>query len=423
MVTGAIGEEAAAECIRLGAADYLLKDRLARLGAAVEQAVAATRLRAAKRQADEALVDSEQRARQAARDHKALIENASDAILIFEPDTEVILEANAAACEAYGYPHDELVGLSLQTLTEDVARGKARMAGLKRDRAEPELPELFTSGGTARRFHVVSNATLVEYRGRQAVMSIVRDVEEAFVAEEERRRLVRDLGERVKELTLLHRAARLFQNDEMDLPALLEHLVALLPHGWQHSHLVAARVAIGACEYRTVNWAETTNTQQIAFDTREGPGLLQVAYTEVPSPLERPALPRRGAAGARVARRHAASVDRSACGHARAAPIRRVLPIAHRERGRRDHRGLARRRRHLFAPVGAAPPGYTGERDRRPGARLPAPRRPGAGPRARDPATFRDRRVAARRAAGPRHRGAAGAISRAPAHPCGRAAA
>ncbi len=37
VVTGAVSEEAAVECMKQGAADYLLKDRLARLGSAVAQ--------------------------------------------------------------------------------------------------------------------------------------------------------------------------------------------------------------------------------------------------------------------------------------------------------------------------------------------------------------------------------------------------
>jgi two-component system cell cycle sensor histidine kinase/response regulator CckA len=44
VITGAVGEETAAQCIREGAADYLLKDRLARLGLAVSQALERRRL-------------------------------------------------------------------------------------------------------------------------------------------------------------------------------------------------------------------------------------------------------------------------------------------------------------------------------------------------------------------------------------------
>ena len=55
IVSGSIGEELAVECLRLGAADYLLKDRLARLGLAVTRAVELARLRVEQRQAEERL--------------------------------------------------------------------------------------------------------------------------------------------------------------------------------------------------------------------------------------------------------------------------------------------------------------------------------------------------------------------------------
>jgi signal transduction histidine kinase len=55
VVTGTIGEEAAAECIKQGATDYLLKDRLGRLGQAVARGLEDRRLRIQKQQADEAL--------------------------------------------------------------------------------------------------------------------------------------------------------------------------------------------------------------------------------------------------------------------------------------------------------------------------------------------------------------------------------
>lgn len=45
LVTGALGDELAAECIKRGASDYVLKDRLLRLGPAIERALEGTRLR------------------------------------------------------------------------------------------------------------------------------------------------------------------------------------------------------------------------------------------------------------------------------------------------------------------------------------------------------------------------------------------
>jgi len=60
VVTSAIGEEAAVGCVKEGAADYLLKDRLGRLGQAVTQALEQKRLRDEKRRAEETLRESEE---------------------------------------------------------------------------------------------------------------------------------------------------------------------------------------------------------------------------------------------------------------------------------------------------------------------------------------------------------------------------
>ncbi len=66
IVSGAISEEVAVERIKEGATDYLLKDRLARLGPAVVHALEQKKIREERKRADEALRESEQRFRQLA---------------------------------------------------------------------------------------------------------------------------------------------------------------------------------------------------------------------------------------------------------------------------------------------------------------------------------------------------------------------
>ena len=61
VITGSISEEVAVDCIKQGATDYLLKDRLRRLGAAVLQALDERRLRIEKRRAEAELIKSELR--------------------------------------------------------------------------------------------------------------------------------------------------------------------------------------------------------------------------------------------------------------------------------------------------------------------------------------------------------------------------
>ena len=60
IISGTIGEDVAVEMMRLGATDYLLKDRLVRLGISVRQALAQGQLRRERAKATEALKQSEQ---------------------------------------------------------------------------------------------------------------------------------------------------------------------------------------------------------------------------------------------------------------------------------------------------------------------------------------------------------------------------
>jgi two-component sensor histidine kinase len=58
VVTGSLSQEVAVECMKQGAADYLLKDRLMRLGPAVRRALELKRLRDEKREAEEKIKTS-----------------------------------------------------------------------------------------------------------------------------------------------------------------------------------------------------------------------------------------------------------------------------------------------------------------------------------------------------------------------------
>ncbi len=102
VVTGAVGEEAAVECMKQGAADYLLKDRLARLGPAVEHALLQKRLRDEARQAEAARRESEER-------YRTLAEAAQDLIYIIGPDHR-LQYVNSFAARQFNLAPEQLVG-------------------------------------------------------------------------------------------------------------------------------------------------------------------------------------------------------------------------------------------------------------------------------------------------------------------------
>jgi two-component system cell cycle sensor histidine kinase/response regulator CckA len=133
VVTGSLDEETAAECIKAGAADYVLKTNLIRLPSAVRGALALAKSQSDKVAAETALRTSERRFR-------ALVEESWDAVALFGADG-TILYGSPATTRLLGYDLAEFVGRNgfelihpddrqgvLVRLTEVMAQPRARVS-------------------------------------------------------------------------------------------------------------------------------------------------------------------------------------------------------------------------------------------------------------------------------------------------------
>src|SRR6266545_688415 len=179
IVSGTIGEDRAVAAIQRGATDYLIKDRLARLGAAVENALQQRRLQAEKLRADQLLDASEQRFR-------ALIEHSSDGIALVGA-TGIIYYASPSTNRILGYAPETLAGRDGFALIhpEDQADIRARLAAL------PEQPgESATAHGRVRHadggwrwIELVANNMLAEPSVGAVVLNY-RDITERIQAEQ-----------------------------------------------------------------------------------------------------------------------------------------------------------------------------------------------------------------------------------------------
>ena len=107
VITGSISEEMAVSCMKQGADDYLLKDRLARLGEAVRHSLANRRLQKEKNAAEEMLKERESRIQSIFR---------SAPIGIGVVSNRILLQVNKRMCELTGYAEDELIGQSARML-------------------------------------------------------------------------------------------------------------------------------------------------------------------------------------------------------------------------------------------------------------------------------------------------------------------
>jgi HD-GYP domain-containing protein (c-di-GMP phosphodiesterase class II)/DNA-binding NarL/FixJ family response regulator len=103
VLTGALGDESAVECIKQGACDYLLKDRLARLGPAVTRALDHKRACADQRRADQTitrqsrdLVQSEDVLRDQTQVLKSILDSMGDGVIVADQTGAFILFNPAA---------------------------------------------------------------------------------------------------------------------------------------------------------------------------------------------------------------------------------------------------------------------------------------------------------------------------------------
>lgn len=112
VVSGTLSEEEAVECLKAGANDYVLKQRLQRLDVAVTRVLQEAAQRQRRRQAEEALRDSEERFR-------ATFEQAAVGMALrgVDPRNPRWLRVNQKLCDILGYTREELLQLTSVDLT------------------------------------------------------------------------------------------------------------------------------------------------------------------------------------------------------------------------------------------------------------------------------------------------------------------
>jgi PAS domain S-box-containing protein len=174
--SGAIGAETAIELLKMGAVDYVLKDRPERLPFAIKRAIIEAQEKEAHSQAARDLKESEEKFRNLFQYHAAVK-------LLIDPDTGKIVEANMAAAKFYGWPVAELQKMNMSqinTLHPEVLKTEMEKAKSmkkiyfefkhrKADKSQVDV-EVFSSS--------------IEIGGKQFLHSIIHDISEKKKAQE-----------------------------------------------------------------------------------------------------------------------------------------------------------------------------------------------------------------------------------------------
>lgn len=183
MVTGALSDLDAVELIHAGAKDYVLKDRLARLAPAVQRALSAEQGARARKAAEKALRESEERFR-------SLVESTSDWIWEIN-ERAVYTYCSPQVYDLLGYSAGEVIGKTPFELMapQDAARVKDRFDAIVAQRKPFRLWENVNRHKDGREVFLETSGTpIVDAQGVfSGYRGIDRDITGRKLAEQERR--------------------------------------------------------------------------------------------------------------------------------------------------------------------------------------------------------------------------------------------
>ena len=170
LVSGAIGEALAVDLLRCGVADFVFKDRLARLVPAIQRCLDDRQRLAAAAAAAQALAESEALSR-------AVLGALADGLFIAQNRRFVF--ANPALPALLGQPAGQLIGQGFDAVVapESMALWAARLdPQAPPDRPAPQLRgELALLHRDGRRIWVELRAAAFSFQGRPAVLGLLRD--------------------------------------------------------------------------------------------------------------------------------------------------------------------------------------------------------------------------------------------------------
>jgi PAS domain S-box-containing protein/putative nucleotidyltransferase with HDIG domain len=198
IVTGTISEEVAVECIKQGAADYLLKDRLARLGSAINQVLEEKRLRQEKARAEQELIASEER-------YRFLADFSPDGIILYFGD--IISYINQAGVGIIGASNqEEVIGLTADFFVQPDERKRLDNRNALLYEGKSVESEIFTIKRLDGKLIPIEIKTspidLHNEEGKPAFLTVFRDVTDRIQRQKELEAIAA-ISESLREATVL----------------------------------------------------------------------------------------------------------------------------------------------------------------------------------------------------------------------------
>jgi two-component system sensor histidine kinase/response regulator len=180
-VTGSMGEELAVDSLHQGADDFIIKDRLGRLPAALQRALGRYRQEQEIERANKARHASEQR-------YAAAVNNIQDAFMLVD-EQALIVECNRSAARLFGYQPEDIPGRSINDFVAEptAAGGSVATTNDSALKTGPSVKagtrELLGIHRDGHRFPVELSVSSMQLEGRTTAIWLLRDISQRKQAE------------------------------------------------------------------------------------------------------------------------------------------------------------------------------------------------------------------------------------------------
>src|SRR5258706_5498549 len=185
-VSGTLGEEDAIRALKNGAADYILKNNLLRLPAAVERAKKEAEERHSRQALEHQLRESEER-------YRGLFQSNPHPMWVYDIETLRFLAVNDTAVARYGFSHEEFLAMTIKDIRPE--KEIARLLGhIEKPLPLVNKPEIWrhrTKSGELVDVEIASHDLVLE--GRPARIVVAYDITERIQQQEKIARLSRVL--------------------------------------------------------------------------------------------------------------------------------------------------------------------------------------------------------------------------------------
>jgi two-component system cell cycle sensor histidine kinase/response regulator CckA len=171
LVTGTLGDDLAVECIKEGATDYVLKDKLDRLPRACQRALEEAQVRQERDCAEKELRESEEQ-------YRLVFDSNPLPMWVFDRETLAFLAVNEAAVRHYGFSRGEFFAMTIKDIRpkEDIPALLEGMSQPSDGLSGAETWRHCKKDGTIIAVEIASHG--IAFRGRQAELVLAHDITE-----------------------------------------------------------------------------------------------------------------------------------------------------------------------------------------------------------------------------------------------------